>query len=196
MGLKFRRRQKIFPGFYVNFSASGISTTLGIKGFNLNINQNGAYLNTRIPGTGIYDRKKIQGWDDGKSIPHESEFETPSIKNYFVPEKLRGEIKSKNASEVTTKGLVELKETLVAANKELIAIKKEIRELEKRVKNSNSLRIVSKILIIGFLMKWFDNDYNEKKDYLKNLKKQVQECHIDIEIHMDRVLDEKYLNLS
>ncbi|WP_047246503.1 DUF4236 domain-containing protein [Maribacter thermophilus] len=196
MGLKFRRRQKIFPGFYVNFSAKGISTTMGIKGFNVNINKDGAYLNTGIPGTGIYDRKKISDWNSNKSTPEKSFNESFKNENYFLPENLRGEIKSKNASEVTTQGLVELKETLVAANKEMAAIKKEISQLEKKVQNSNILRIFSKVFLIGFLIKWFDNDYSEKKEYLANLKKQVAECHIDIEIHMDRVLDEKYLKLK
>lgn len=196
MGLKFRRRQKLFPGFYVNFSASGISTTLGIKGFNVNLNKDGAYLNTGIPGTGIYDRKKISNWESNKSTPEKSFRESPQTENYFLPENLRGEIKSKNASEVTTQGLLELKETLVAANKEMVAIKKEILQLEKKVKNSNTLRIFSKLFLIGFLIKWFDNDYTEKKEYLLNLKKQVTECHIDIEIDMDRVLDEKYLKLK
>tara|TARA_R110002049_G_scaffold75237_1_gene193625 strand:- start:252 stop:1361 length:1110 start_codon:yes stop_codon:yes gene_type:complete len=196
MGLKFRRRQKLFPGFYVNFSASGISTTLGIKGFNVNLNKDGAYLNTGIPGTGIYDRKKISNWESNKSTPENSFSESPQTENYFLPENLRGEIKSKDASEVTTQGLLELKETLVAANKELVAIKKEISQLEKKVKNSNTLRIFSKLFLIGFIIKWFDNDYTEKKEYLINLKKQVTECHIDIEIDMDRVLDEKYLKLK
>jgi hypothetical protein len=196
MGLKFRRRQKLFPGFYVNFSASGISTTLGIKGFNVNLNKDGAYLNTGIPGTGIYDRKKITDWDSKKQKSVDFPPETQQTENYFLPENLRGEIKSKNASEVTTQGLLELKETLVAANKEMVAIKKEISQLEKKVKNSNTLRIISKVFLIGFLIKWFDNDYLEKKEYLVNLKKQVTECHIDIEIDMDRVLDEKYLKLK
>lgn len=196
MGLKFRRRQKLFPGFYVNFSASGISTTLGIKGFNVNLNKDGAYLNTGIPGTGIYDRKKITDWDSKKQKSVDFSPETQQTENYFLPENLRGEIKSKKASEVTTQGLLELKETLVAANKEMVAIKKEISQIEKKVKNSNTLRIISKVFLIGFLIKWFDNDYLEKKEYLVNLKKQVTECHIDIEIDMDRVLDEKYLKLK
>ncbi|WP_248724022.1 DUF4236 domain-containing protein [Seonamhaeicola sp. ML3] len=196
MGLKFRRRQKLFPGFYVNFSASGISTTLGIKGFNVSLNKNGAYLNTGIPGTGIYDRKKITDWESKKQKSEDFVPELQQTENYFLPENLRGEIKSKNASEVTTHGLVELKETLVAANKEMVAIKKEISQLERKVKNSNTLKIISKVFLIGFLIKWFDNDYIEKKEYLVNLKKQVTECHIDIEIDMDRVLDEKYLKLK
>ena len=59
MGLKFRRRKKIFPGVYLNFSATGISTTVGFPGLSLNFNKKGTYLNTGIPGSGIYDRKKV-----------------------------------------------------------------------------------------------------------------------------------------
>ncbi len=196
MGLKFRRRQKLFPGFYVNFSASGISTTLGIKGFNVNFNKGGAYLNTGIPGTGIYERKKIANWDSRKQKSVDFVPETQQPENYFLPENLRGEIRSKNASEVTTEGLIELKETLIVANKEMLAIKNEINSLEKQVKNANIKKVIAKTFIIGFMTKWFDKDYEEKKEYLINLKNQVQECHIDIEIHMDRVLDEKYLKLK
>jgi hypothetical protein len=167
-----------------------------MKGFNVNLNKDGAYLNTGIPGTGIYDRKKITNWDSKKRKTKNFSPDINETENYFLPENLRGEIKSKNASEVTTQGLLELKETLVAANKELTAIKKEILQLERKIKNSNTLRIISKVLLIGFLVKWFDKDYNEKKNYLADLEKQIEECHIDIEINMDRILDEKYLKLK
>ncbi|GHU66596.1 hypothetical protein FACS189447_07800 [Spirochaetia bacterium] len=58
---KFRKRVKIAPGVNLNFSKSGVSTTVGGKGASVNLGKNGAYLNTGIPGTGIYDRKKIGG---------------------------------------------------------------------------------------------------------------------------------------
>jgi hypothetical protein len=39
MGLKFRRRQKLFPEVYLNFSSKGISTTIGVKALGLNLIQ-------------------------------------------------------------------------------------------------------------------------------------------------------------
>ncbi|GAA4327239.1 hypothetical protein GCM10023115_24900 [Pontixanthobacter gangjinensis] len=192
MGLKFRRRQKIFPGFYVNFSKSGISTTFGPKGFNVNLNQNGAYLNTGVPGTGIYDRKKISGWNS-KIINDLRNFEENEI---FIPDRFEGEIKSKTASNLTTNGLIPLKESLIAANNELNSIRKETEIVKSQVSNANTLRVISKIFIIGFIIKYFDKNYIEKKDYLQNLKKQIDDCQVDIEIHMDRILDEKYLKLK
>src|SRR5690606_18289118 len=61
MAINFRKRKKILPGVYLNFSKKGISTTVGPRGANINFGKKGAYLNTGIPGTGLYSRKKIGG---------------------------------------------------------------------------------------------------------------------------------------
>ncbi|QUA54660.1 DUF4236 domain-containing protein [Aristaeella lactis] len=61
MGMRFRRSVKILPGVRINFSKSGMSTTIGPKGASINIGKNGTYLNTGIPGTGLYMREKIGG---------------------------------------------------------------------------------------------------------------------------------------
>ncbi|MBQ0068140.1 MAG: DUF4236 domain-containing protein, partial [Bacteroidales bacterium] len=59
MSWNFRKRIKIAPGFYLNMSKNGMSTSIGPKGIKLNFSSRGAYLNTSIPGTGIYNRTKI-----------------------------------------------------------------------------------------------------------------------------------------
>ena len=61
MGIRYRRSVKIMPGVRINFSKSGISTTIGPRGASVNIGKNGTYLNTGIPGTGIYMRERIGG---------------------------------------------------------------------------------------------------------------------------------------
>lgn len=61
MAIYFRKRIKIFPGIYLNFSKKGISTTVGPKGANFNFGKNGVFLNTGIPGSGLYSRQKIGG---------------------------------------------------------------------------------------------------------------------------------------
>lgn len=53
--MRFRRKAKLFPGVYLNFSKSGISTTIGVPGASINLGKQGTYLNTGIPGTGLYD---------------------------------------------------------------------------------------------------------------------------------------------
>lgn len=66
MAWSYRKRVKLFPGVYLNFSKSGISTSIGPKGLKLNFGKDGTYLNTSIPGTGLYSRQKIAD-NNGKS---------------------------------------------------------------------------------------------------------------------------------
>ncbi|WP_292378912.1 DUF4236 domain-containing protein [Methanosarcina sp. UBA289] len=57
--MRFRKRIKIAKGISLNFSKSGLSTTFGMKGLSFNVGTKGAYVNYGIPGTGLYDRKKL-----------------------------------------------------------------------------------------------------------------------------------------
>lgn len=60
MGLRYRKRIKVAPGVYLNLSKSGVSTTLrGGTGMSINIGKDGTFLNTSIPGTGLYGRNKL-----------------------------------------------------------------------------------------------------------------------------------------
>ena len=42
MGWNFRKRVKIAPGVYLNFSKGGVSTSIGPKGVKVTIGKNGA----------------------------------------------------------------------------------------------------------------------------------------------------------
>lgn len=66
MGWRFRKYITIFPGVRLNFSKSGVSLTIGTKGASVNVCEDGAYLNTSIPGTGLYNRQKIYSPKDNK----------------------------------------------------------------------------------------------------------------------------------
>ncbi len=57
--MRYRNRIKLAPGLNINLSKSGISTTVGPRGASVNIGKSEAYLNTGIPGTGLYNRTKI-----------------------------------------------------------------------------------------------------------------------------------------
>lgn len=66
MSWRFRKYITIFPGVRLNISKSGISFTFGTKGASVNVAKDGAYLNTSIPGTGLYNRQKIYSVKDKK----------------------------------------------------------------------------------------------------------------------------------
>lgn len=58
-GWNYRKRMKIAPGVHLNVSKKGVSTSIGGKGASVTMGPNGTYLNTSVPGTGMYKRQKI-----------------------------------------------------------------------------------------------------------------------------------------
>lgn len=59
--IRFRRSVKIVPGVRLNFSKSGMSTTIGTRGATMTFSKKGTYANIGLPGTGLYMREKISG---------------------------------------------------------------------------------------------------------------------------------------
>lgn len=57
--MRFRKTVSLMKGVKLNASKSGVSFTVGGKGISLNVGKKGVFLNTSIPGTGLYDRKRI-----------------------------------------------------------------------------------------------------------------------------------------
>lgn len=58
--MRFRKSLKIAKGVKLNLSKTGVSFTLGSgKGISLNMGNKGAFLNWSIPGTGVYDRVRL-----------------------------------------------------------------------------------------------------------------------------------------
>ena len=53
MGFRFRKSIKLLPGIKLNFSKSGVSTTLGKAGASINISGRGTRGTVGIPGTGV-----------------------------------------------------------------------------------------------------------------------------------------------
>ena len=81
MGWRFRKRIKIFPGFYINICKSGLGVNIGPKGANVSIGPNGTYVNTGIPGTGLYRRDKV---DSSKHSSTEIQQETQNYREKEV----------------------------------------------------------------------------------------------------------------
>ena len=53
MGLRFRRRVRIFPGVWLNLSKSGVSTSIGVKGLTANLGHGKTKTTVGLPGTGL-----------------------------------------------------------------------------------------------------------------------------------------------
>lgn len=188
--MRFRRRVKLFPGVYLNFSKTGISTTVGVPGASINFSKQGSFLNTGIPGTGIYDRQKIGSGKKGQqNIPVT---DTPS-ETYVNIE--TGAIKSEQAETVTSEDLQELKKTLLGVYNERSDLKKEIRQAEGRLTLAAVVMVLSYILLFGFFIKWFKDNRRNKKEYLDDLNNQLQNCFVNINMQLDEQFEKKYVDL-
>lgn len=192
MALKFKRRQKLFPGVYLNYSSKGISTTIGVKGLSINLKKSGSYLNTGSPRTDVYNRKKV----NLSSLTEQKNIENAEQNNFTLSQEIEGEIRSKDVNEITSLGLINLKETILEAYKEKKEIEAEIMQLGKATKIAKNVKVISKYLIIGFIFKWFENNYIEKSEYLDNLKTQFKECHVNIDINHTDNKDNEYNKLK
>lgn len=53
MGFRFRRSIKILPGVRLNFSKSGVSTSIGVPGATVNLSKKGTRTTVGVPGTGV-----------------------------------------------------------------------------------------------------------------------------------------------
>lgn len=189
--MRFRRRTKLFPGVYLNFSKTGISTTIGVPGASVNFNKQGIFLNTGIPGTGIYDRQKIGGGKKTQNIPL-VDINTPT--ESYSTEQI-GEIRTEQAEATTTEGLQELKKTLLDCYQERNDLKKEIGKAKSKLTFATVLLVSSYILIFGLFIKSFKENRKDKKEFLMDLKKQLENCFVNIDIDADLQIDMKYLGL-
>lgn len=197
--MKFRKQTKLFPGVRLNVSKSGISTTIGGKGASINVGKKGTYLNTGIPGTGIYNRQKIgQGRKKEKGSPDNKNEDMPI--NPLANEEIEA-IKTEEAESTTTEDLQDLqdlqdlKKTLLACYETRIHLKKEIKKANLKYILATLLLGLSYILIFGFFTTWVKDYHEEKKGGLNDLKTQLKNCHVNIDMDIDEQIEKEYLRL-
>ena len=61
MAIRFRKSLKLAPGIRMNLSGSGVGWSFGPRGASVSVGKRGTYLNTSIPGLGLYERQKLSG---------------------------------------------------------------------------------------------------------------------------------------
>lgn len=192
--MRFRKRVKVFPGFHLNFSNSGVSSTIGVRGASINFSKRGTYLNTGIPGTGFHSRQRIGGHQDSASFANDLQ----PIKNEETirDEILIGEIKSGDTNSLTSSNLVEVKETLLEAYRDRIELRQEIQKTMKQISNAKTNYLIARLFIIGFIVKSFKEKIMDREDYLADIQNQLNESFVNIDIYFEREFEEKYIVTS
>lgn len=192
--MKFRKRINVFPGFYLNFSNSGVSSTIGVKNASVTISKYGSYINTSIPGTNFYNRHEIQ--NDNIEFKSSNNISSDSISdNIIQSELLKGEIKSSPTNELTSTTYDELKETFHLAYHNKTELIDEIEITKKAIIKSKRAKLIASFFIIGFLLKKYKNAIIEKEEYLIELTNQLNNCQVNIDIHFEEKFDDGYKDL-
>ena len=70
MAIRFRRRIKLLPGFYLNVGKTGVSTSVGVRGASVTLGKT-ARVNVGLPGTGLSVSQVIgsTATDAGSPVP-------------------------------------------------------------------------------------------------------------------------------
>lgn len=192
--MRFRKRVKIFPGFYMNFSNSGVSSTLGVKRASINFSKKGTYLNTGIPGTNLYNRQKL-GSEKNSSISDRVQSIPLADVTINQPQIFVGEIKSTESDKLTSASLVELKETLEEVYKDRIELTQEIEQTKNEIKSAKTKRTIACVFLIGLFINSFKNRIIEKEEYLSDLESQLKNSFVNIDVHFDKSFEKKYNSL-
>jgi hypothetical protein len=78
MPVRFHRQFTLFPGVKVNVSKTGMSITVGGKGFHLNFSKRGVMQTTNLPGKGLSHRSYLFKNDRDEEESKEDEKEQRS----------------------------------------------------------------------------------------------------------------------
>lgn len=194
MAWGFRRRIKIIPGVHLNLSRSGISTSIGIRGANVTLGKKGAYLNTGIPGTGIYHRQKLAG---GKLAFEKNQFIPVEHSEQFIyAEK---EIISADVQEITSQDMQGIKDSILLAHQQRIELNRDLQKVKSKLTSTKLKLTISYILLYGLISKGISErikaDISAQKQVITELENQIKDCFVNLEIDFDKEFDLKYKKL-
>lgn len=122
MSLRFLRRVSVLPGVRLNFSRSGISTTIGVRGASVTVGgRYGATANLGIPGSGLSLRIPLKSaHSQNPSLPADNLHNAPAYPSNVItadpkPVPQMTPIQSDAVNNITTPGLTGLHDLIISA---------------------------------------------------------------------------------
>ncbi|MFN3300572.1 MAG: DUF4236 domain-containing protein [Sediminibacterium sp.] len=196
MAWSYRRRIKIIPGVHLNFSKSGISTSIGVKGASVTIGKKGTYLNTSIPGSGIYNRQKLGGTNKSPEPEYlPVQYNVPEIAPVYNARQPVDNIFSADPQEITSQNMQGVKETILAAHDQRLALKTDLQEVKRSLAKSKKRLILSYVFLYGILIKSIaqktKEDISNQKEAITQIQEQIDNSavELDFEFEDDLLID-------
>jgi hypothetical protein len=186
MAWSYRKRIKIIPGVHLNFSKSGISTSIGVRGASINFGKNGTYLNSSIPGIGLYSRSKIF---EGPAKPQ-------PMNLYNRPELPADNIFSADIQEITSQDMQGIKEAILAAQEQKEDLKNDLEKIKKSLVSSRVKLTFSYIFLYGLIARGIPRaitfEILQKTEAIARLAEQIENCYVNLDIEFEPEIGEKY----
>lgn len=207
MSWRFRKTFKVLPGVKLNLTRHGLSATLGAAPFSLNVGPRGVYRNVSIPGTGIWDRQRL----DVSLPPAPSQHHPQLFDQDIAPPRIPAtasapmqqevtEIRSASTEMLKSQSMADLQKLLEEAYEERSALREEI-EASRQEADLATRRYRS--WENGFLLKRvFSKSFAARKDVfetaqakLDELREQLQLTVLATQIDIDREQAEPYFKM-
>lgn len=186
MAWSYRKRIKIIPGVHLNFSKNGISTSIGVRGASVTFGKNGTYLNTGVPGLGLYNKEKLANGET-KPVPQ----------NYYdQPAPYADNIFSADVQEITSQDMQGIKEAIIVAHEQREDLKKDLVKVKASLGSSKFKLFASYALLYGLIKKSISqnikSDISAKQEAVLQLGEKIENCYVTLDIEFDPEIKEKY----
>jgi hypothetical protein len=113
MSWRFRKSFKVLPGVKLNLTRRGLSATLGAAPFSVNVGPRGVYRNISIPGTGLWDRQRVD-------VPRVPVAQPPPFTPEASAQKLGTEIRSTSTELLGSHSMEDVRRALQVAYEEVL----------------------------------------------------------------------------
>lgn len=185
MSLRFRRSVRLFPGVRLNFSRSGVSTTIGVRGATMTMGPRGTYANVGLPGSGLSYRTRISPPQGRRPTPTAPP-SMPSIEpaNFFLgPDATQ--LHSADISVLTSQGLSELKQLINEAAVKRRSLLQEVKEKERSLSKATSKLHLARFFIVRIFTTEAIPGLMEKRDVaaveLDGSRTNLEGCCVEVD---------------
>ena len=202
MAFQFCRSARVFPWVRLNFSSSGISTTLGVRGASVNVGPRGSHLNLGVPGTGLSFQQPLthRHGTPGSLAPTTANAPAylPPKDSIVQPVSVSPiEIKSAANDQITSVSLRELRDLLAEAYQEARRLQSEVPAADRELYTSQNRAYkwgkghVLKHLFKAKYQTILENFATTQAE-CKALAEEIEKCRIALEIEMEGGIDTSY----
>jgi len=105
----------------------------------------------------------------------------------------QNEIKSFTPEKITSAGLFGLKESIINAGKEKSRLKGQFNSDKSARSNAKILLFLSRLIVIGFFVAWFKNNYQEKNAIFASSEEVYKNFSLEVDFNFDDKIKSSYM---